>query len=211
MDRCRLSEATKRNLGIAKKDCEGLNESLFGTAKLRQFIPLLTIYPITCSTIENLDERDSAFHSAFDAIPRNLLNTPKQGLSLNKIINADLTLFCESSVHDECFDCLIGDKYCHVGMVNQIRDSLDEPLNEKSTLLTEILSKDIGVNFHTVNSHERLPPEVIAHLVSSVLNSKEIIDVKCGHTFYVVPGSFRIIAFNAYEIARKIKATRDEV
>jgi hypothetical protein len=202
-------ETLSRNLiKIAKRSGNKVNESLFKPDKLRSFLPLLIIYPITMSELEKLHKDNADFTESYKSIASNLLTVPKRGLRLNQIVNADFTLFCDSkSSHKDCYDCIIEKKICHLGHIAKITRKLNQLLSDKSNeLLTRISCEELGVNIKNVIVSDALTPEAIAHITASILNNRVIVKTKHPHTFYVLPASFTIFAFDAFKLVNEIKA-----
>lgn len=201
---------SKDLLKLGKAEYGEINSDIFRPDKLELFIQLLTIYSISIVDLEKLQKSDPGFQKAFETLPKNLLNIPRRGLSLNQVVQPDLTVFCDSKRHNGCCDCVLERKYCHFGHISRISARLNRILSKKpNALLVEISCSDLGVNPNKVSSRDGLAPETIAHKTSLLLSNKMIMNIKYPFTFYVVPSTFEIIAFNAYELAKMIESTQD--
>jgi hypothetical protein len=200
-----------RTLGRATYK-DRFNASNFNTDSIRSLLSNLHLVTFSVGDLEESHENNPEFKRAFDMLYRRLLNIPRQGLLLQDAIKSDLTILCEISDHRKCYDTVIEDRTCHIGQLAAIRRKLTDILKTKpSALLFELRGSDIGLIPDKVKSSRSISPEGICRILTSILNDRHLLSLRCPYTFYVLPVTFDIIGFQAFELAQRIEATRDEL
>lgn len=202
-----LSEKIKR-FG-KKKYGGGFNSNLFQADQLRLLLNRVYILNIGIDELEKLHEKSKEFQNAYAVLSRRLLNIPRQGQHLHEVISVDVTILCHSTDHSKCYDLAIEDRICHVGSLNVFQRKLERRLREhKDELIKKISAKDVGLTTNDIVSHRSMSPEGISNMLNIVLNKKELL--KSQYVFYVLPVTLGILAFGAFDLAQRIKETRDE-
>jgi len=209
----RYDELYKRvtHLGI-KKFQERFNSDLFQPVHLRRLLNRLTILPFSLNELETLHKEDKDFQKAFDRLSRRLLNVPKQGFSLHEIIQTDVILFCDSKDHKKCYDLVVDDRICHIGSLGGVQRKLEKVLEKcSSQLINKISGIEIGLIPRSIESHQTISSEGICRILTLVLNNEQLMKSKYQFSFYVLPVTFDIIAFQAFPLAEKIGETKDQL
>lgn len=185
------------------------NCSIFQPDALRLLLNRLCMLTFSIDELEMLHKESSEFQKAYDILSRRLLNIPRQGLCLHEVITVDFTVLCRSKNHTECYDLLIEDRICHVGNLDAIRRKLERSLQKrKGELIKRISAAEIGFTPNDVASRYSISPNAVCRTLNVIFNKKELL--KSRHAFYVLPVVFDILAFEAYDLAQRIKETKDE-
>jgi len=195
-----------------KKYGDKFNADLFQADSLRRLLTHLHLLIWNVNEFEALYEKDNKFQKAFDILYRRLLNVPRQGLSLHDIVKSDVVIFCDSSDHKKCNDTIIENRTCHIGSLNTIKMKLGKILEAQPfQLITEVSGVEIGLTPSRVKSFCNISPEGICRILNSIFNNRQLLKIRYPHTFYVLPVTFNILAFEPFALAKRIKATEDEL
>lgn len=195
-----------------KKFGDKFNADLFQPNQLKRLLNRLYMWTFGINELEQLHKGNRNFQIAFDVLCRRLLNVPKRGHSLHKIIQPDLIILCESPDHSECYDLVIEGRICHLGSLSTIQRRIEKALKTRlSHVVSKIYGMKVGLTPSDVKARRSMSPDGICRILNSILNNPKFFKIKYPYTFYVVPGAFEIVIFQPFALAEMIAETEDDL